>query len=112
MELLDFFVNPKDQEKNSVPVYAGFIDGNLFERMCEKHNGLFDKIKQDIRQLRVQRYSKAPENLKPSKLELIVEIKEYLKKEQAILKIRNYDNLTLEKLHGFLWSFINMSERL
>jgi len=74
-------VNPKDQSKNAAPVYAGFLDGNIFDNLCKKHNGLFEQIQYDIRQLSLQRYSKGPEDLKPSKLALIIEMKDFLKKE-------------------------------
>jgi len=109
-ELLDFFVNPKDQSKNAAPIYAGFLDGNIFEHLCKKHHGLFEQIQHDIRQLRLQRYSKAPEDLKPSKRTLIVEMKDFLKKEQELLKTRGYDNVNLESLYGFISSLNNRSD--
>ena len=47
-QLLDYIVNPKIHEKNALCIAKGFIDGNMFEALCNKHRGLFDRVKSDI----------------------------------------------------------------
>lgn len=109
-QLLDFFVNPKDLSKNAAPVFAGFLDGNIFEHLCKKHDGLFKQIQSDIRQLRLQRYSILDDHIKPSKRALLIEMKDYLKKELDLLSTRNLTNVNLESLYGFTSSLVNRTE--
>ena len=55
-EFLDYLVNPKIKYKNSICIYKGFIDGNIFEKLTNKHAGLFEKLKFDIGVLKNAKY--------------------------------------------------------
>jgi hypothetical protein len=48
--------------------------------------------------------------MKPSKRVLLVEMKDYLKKELELLSTRNLSNVNLESLYGFTSSLVNRTE--
>lgn len=40
-ELIDYLVNPKLAEKNLIVIYRAFLETNIFDKLCQKHEGLF-----------------------------------------------------------------------
>ena len=57
-QLLDYLINPKNEERNTICLYKGFIQDNLFTGLCDKHDGLFELIKIEAGRLRKIKYCK------------------------------------------------------
>ena len=55
-QLLDYLANPKVSQRNSLCVFSGFIEGNIFGSLCKKHVGLFERIKINTGKLRNEKY--------------------------------------------------------
>ena len=61
---MDYLVDPKIKEKNSIVIFSGFIEDNIFQRVVAKHDGLFEAIKINIGQLKNLKYSMPKKNMK------------------------------------------------
>ena len=80
---MDYLVNPKIKEKNSLTIFSAFIEDNIFERILNKHDGLFESIKIHLGQLKTVKY------LIPKKNTKYKNIRNNLKVEAKELKDTN-----------------------
>ena len=93
----------------------------MFERICERHNGgtdengknknlLFDRVKQDIKTLKLERYNLRKAKRTRFEDKVITEFRKYLGEELDRLKRKNCHKETLKDCKVFETSFVNRSD--
>jgi hypothetical protein len=114
-------VNPKNQQKNSQCIYSAFIDGNIFERLCDRHSGgrdengvlrdlLFKQIRKDISTLKDERYFLTRQKRTPFEDKVISEFRTYINEEMDLLERKKFNKETLRNCKVFETSFVNRSD--
>lgn len=55
-QIVDYLVNPKIMERCNIVLSTAFIDDKVFQRLIDKHHGLFESIKYKVGQLCKDKY--------------------------------------------------------
>ena len=79
----------------------------MFVGLCEKHPGLFQRVKQDLGTLRRERYYLDGVTVTAREQQVTEEFQEYLEQRKEYLTLKRLDQEDLTHCLGFRWSFVN-----